>query len=118
MAKSEEKTKAILRYQIKTKSKIENHRIICDIKKATHVMPYVNIHGKETGNIYITSNKILFMKVDGKIALPHHFSPQGTLFTLEKDLAGFINGQEELKDYIAERSPETYLKFFNDAKEV
>ena len=120
MAKIEEKTKAILRYQIKTKSKIENHRIVCDIKKATRVIYYTNIHGNKTGEIYITSNRVLFMRVNNEIFLPHHFDESWAIHVLGNgnSLTDFQNGQEELKDYIAKFAPETYLKFFNDVEEV
>ena len=108
--------RAILRYQDKNN---KNHRVMCDPQKATKIMPFININKAQVGDIYITHGGIIFLEKNGELMLPDTSVITGVTRPLAPPrLNNFIEGQETIKDYIAKKAPDTYLKFFNDVQEI
>ena len=104
-------TMAILRY---LDDKKKSHRVMCDIKKAKYIMEYFNVHNLKAGDIYITSSGTIFLNVNNELFLPSHFV-NGVIHPLTP-YGSYQDGQEQIKDYIAKRNPDIYLKFFDDVE--
>lgn len=109
--------KAILSYKTPSGEKI--HRILCDTEKSKLVCDYLNRNGAKVGNIYITTKQQLFIEsiVDKTIYFPRYVT--GGFAKLKyTSLQEYQDGQEALKDYIAQKYPDEYVKHFDDAEGI
>lgn len=109
--------KAILSYKTPSGEKI--HRILCDTEKSKLVCDHINRNGAKIGNIYITTKQQLFIKsiVDKALYFPRYTAGRFSPLT-PTSLQEFQDGQEALKDYIAQKYPDEYVKHFDDAEGI
>lgn len=109
------KEEAVLRYISKDGDRYK--RVLCNTQKDRFVCTYKNVNGYETAAVYKTSNDLLYMANESTIFFPSclgkQFVPLG-----KPTVAYFYDGQEALKDYIAERNPELYIELFNDVENI